>query len=44
MGDGNENEKSSLLVTTESTAAYSEDVIGKYIFYGFIYRQIDSGI
>lgn len=32
MGDGNENEKSPLLVATETTAAYSEDVIGKYIF------------
>lgn len=32
MGDGNENEKSPLLVANESSAAYSEDVIGKYIF------------
>lgn len=29
MGDGNENEKSLLLVANESSAAYSEDVKGK---------------
>lgn len=35
MGDGNESEKSPLLVVANETPAYSEDVIGKFL--GLLY-------
>lgn len=39
MGDSNESEKSPLLVANETTAAYSEDVIGEFIKYFYICNQ-----
>lgn len=47
MGDGNESEKSPLLVANETSSAYntaySEDVIGKLILYFYIYcKQISQ--
>lgn len=42
MGDSNESEKSPLLAT-ESTATYSEDVIGEFINIFFFYKMINPG-
>lgn len=43
MGDGNDSEKTALLVANETSSAYStaysEDVIGKLILYFYIYYK-----